>query len=488
MKDIIIDYTPGIVRAALVEDKTLEEFSVEHPSRIGIVGNIYKGKVENVLSGMKAVFVSIGLEKNGFLQMDESLVDAGRLVGKREMNSINVSPGDIIMCQVVKDEFGTKGARLTTDVSLPGYYLVMLPTSNFVGVSRKIKDSERRAYLEDLVKSACPQNMGFIIRSAAYKASDDEIIAEINGLVALWDRVMKTYLSAPHSTLVFQEAELLERAIRDTFSASINRVIVNEPALLPLLENKVGGAKVELYEGDRNVFRHYGVDSQINALYARRVDLESGAYLIIDKTEALTVIDVNTGRYVGGKNLEDTVYQTNLEAAREIARQLRLRNIGGIVIIDFIDMTGSEHSKAVVETLKEELAKDRQRTSAVEMTSLGLVQLTRKKTSLPIETFMLDRCKDCLDGHVVSSEQALLMMRSDLVDFVVKNRGEAYLVTLDSDVYETMKDVDVFSCDKNRSLKNKKIFFLKEDGKGRLNHSIDIVQDLGKIDKCAVLY
>ncbi len=487
MKDIIIDYTPGIIRAALVEDKVLEEFSVEHASRVGIVGNIYKGKVENVLSGMKAAFVNIGLEKNGFLQMGESLVDSGRLVGGRDVAPMTVSPGDIIMCQVVKDEFGSKGARLTMDISLPGYFLVLLPNSNFVGVSRKITDPERRAYLEDVVKSVCPQNTGFIIRSAAVKASNDEIIAEANRLVSLWQNVTKTYNCAPNSSLVFQEAELLERAIRDTFSASINRVIVGEPALVPILENKVGGAKVELYTGDRNIFRHYGIDGQINALYERRVDLKNGGYLIIDKTEALTVIDVNTGKFVGGNNLEDTVFKTNLEGATEIARQLRLRNIGGIVVVDFIDMTDDTHNKAVIDKLKEELAKDRQRTSAVEMTSLGLVELTRKKTSLPIETFMLDRCKDCLDGHVVSAEQALLMLRADLVDYVVKNKADKVLVRMNPDVCDCHKDLDVFSKDKEKILSGKKIFFLKDDRLGRIEHLFETVGDINQIDKNAVL-
>ena len=213
---------------------------------------------------------------------------------------------------------------------------------------------------------------------------------------------------------------MLERAVRDTLAEDIEKVIVNDKKVAGLLRGNVGNAQVELYEGERNIFRHFGIDSQINSLYERRVNLPSGGYVIFDKTEALTVIDVNTGKFVGGVNLEDTVYKTNFESAEEIARQLRLRNIGGIVVIDFIDMTSADHRTAVVNKLKECLKKDSKRTSAVEMTSLGLVQLTRKKTSLPIQEFMLDECEDCMDGHVVSGVQALLMMRADLVDFVVK--------------------------------------------------------------------
>ena len=452
MKNILIDYTEGIVRVALVDGKTLEEFSVEHSSRTGIVGNIYKGKVENVLSGMKAVFVNIGLDRNGFLHVGDDLVDPGQICVNGGATPLNVSPGDMIMCQVEKDSFGTKGPRLTTDITLAGYYLVFTPMSSYIGVSRKIENPERRQYLEDLVKSLCPQNMGFIVRSASYKASDDEIKAEIDQLVSLWDRVVKNYQSATPTALVFQEAELLERAVRDTLAEDIDKVIVNEKTIAEILRDNVGGATVEYYDGDRNIFKHFGVDNQINRLYERRVNLKNGGYLIIDKTEALTVIDVNTGKFVGGQNLEDTVYKTNLEGAEEIARQLRLRNIGGIVVIDFIDMTDKSHKTDVVNRLKECLKKDSKRTSAVEMTSLGLVQLTRKKTSLPIAEFMLDDCEDCIDGHVLSSIQALLMMRGDLVDFTLKNKGESIVARVNPALIEAHKEVDVFSVDKGKAL------------------------------------
>ena len=487
MKKLLIDYTPGIVRVALVDGKNLEEFSVEYPSRMDIVGNVYKGKVENVLSGMKAAFVNIGLDRNGFLHVGESLVDAGRLNENREPAPFNVSPGDVIMCQVVKDQFGTKGPRLTTEISLPGYFLVLLPNTNFVGVSRKIGKGERRDYLEALAKSVCPPNTGFIIRSAADKASDDEIKEEMKSLLELWEKVLKTYRASSPQTLVFQEAELLERAIRDTLSDGIDKIIVNEPALVKLLENKVGEAKVEVYEGDRNIFRNYGVDGQINKLFERKVNLKSGGYLIIDKTEALTVIDVNTGKFVGGKDLEDTVYQTNLEGAEEIARQLRLRNIGGIVVIDFIDMTDKAHSKEVVEALKEHLKKDHKRTSSVEMTSLGLVELTRKKTSLPIEEFMLDRCTHCLDGHDVSSVQALLMMRGDLIEAVVRNKWDKVQVRLNPDLVEALHDVDVLSKDKAGVLKDKKVYFLADNSIHRIDYEIEKIEDEKQVSKKAIL-
>ncbi|MBR7163020.1 MAG: Rne/Rng family ribonuclease [Clostridia bacterium] len=474
MKNILIDYTEGIVRVALVDGKTLEEFSVEHSSRTGIVGNIYKGKVENVLSGMKAVFVNIGLDRNGFLHVGDDLVDPGQICVNGGARPLNVSPGDMIMCQVEKDSFGTKGPRLTTDITLAGYYLVFTPMSSYIGVSRKIENPERRQYLEDLVKSLCPQNMGFIVRSASYKASDDEIKAEIDQLISLWDRVVKNYQSATPTALVFQEAELLERAVRDTLAEDIDKVIVNEKTIAEILRDNVSGATVEYYDGDRNIFKHFGVDNQINRLYERRVNLKNGGYLIIDKTEALTVIDVNTGKFVGGQNLEDTVYKTNLEGAEEIARQLRLRNIGGIVVIDFIDMTDKSHKTDVVNCLKECLKKDSKRTSAVEMTSLGLVQLTRKKTSLPIAEFMLDDCEDCIDGHVLSSIQALLMMRGDLVDFTLKNKGESIVARVNPALIEAHKEVDVFSVDKGKALSGVKAYLIPDEKLKRNEYFFEI--------------
>ena len=486
MKNIIIDYTEGIVRVALCDGKTVEEFSVESSTHAGIVGNIYKGRVENVLSGMKAVFVGIGLDKNGFLHVGDSLVDPGTVMADGSHKQLTASAGDMIMCQVVKDGFGTKGPRLTTDITLPGYYLVFTPTSNFIGVSRKIENPERRQYLEDLIKSLCPPNMGFIVRSASYKATDDEIKAEAEGLISLWERVTKAYRSASPATLVFQEAELLERAIRDTLAEDIDKVIVNEKSIAEHLEKSVGKGKVELYTGDRNIFRHNGIDAQINGLYERRVNLKSGGYLVIDKTEALTVIDVNTGKFVGGANLEDTVYQTNLESAEEIARQLRLRNIGGIVVIDFIDMTEDAHNKAVLDKLKECLKKDSKRTSAVEMTSLGLVQLTRKKTSLPIQEFMLDGCKDCMDGHVVSGVQALLMMRADLVDFVIKNKSKSVLVTVHPEVLETHKEMDVFSMEKEGILKDVNVYLVADGKCGRVDYVFESGVNDSSLPKNAV--
>lgn len=486
MKDLVIDYTLGIVRAAFVEDKILERFSVERSQHTGIVGNVYKGKVDNVVSGMNAAFVNIGLDKKGFLYVGESLVDGGRLVSGKAPTPVNVSPGDVIMCQVVKDEFGTKGARLTTEISFAGCYLVYMPTTSFVGISRNIKSEQRRAYLESLIKTVCPQNTGFILRSASDKATDDEIKTEAKALIELWERVQRSYQTSSAPACVYQEAELLERAVRDNLGTGFDRVIVNNADAAKHLIKGIGDAKVEVYEGKRNIFRHYGIDGQINALKDRKAPLKSGGYLIIERTEALTVIDVNTGKFVGS-DLEDTVYKTNLEATVEIARQLRLRNISGIVVIDFIDMADSAHEKQVVDALKEELKKDRLRTSSVEMTSLGLVELTRKKTSLPIAEFMLDTCEKCGDGHVTSSAQTLLNMRADLIDFVLKNKCDKVLVRMHLDVYNAHKDMDVFSFDKKGTLMGRQVYFVIDDKLPRGEYDFEVVADQNFIDEHAVL-
>lgn len=467
MKQLLIDHNPYCVRAALCDDGALVDFSVERASVRGLVGNIYKGRVENVLSGMKAAFINIGLDRNGYLYTGESLVDGSRLTGGRQPAALNVSPGDVIMCQVTKDQFGMKGARLTTDVTLPGFYLVLLPCSGFLGVSRKITDAERRTYLEELIKSVCPPNMGFIIRSAADKAFDEDIKSEAARLIELWERIRRDYEKAEVKTRVFKEAELLERAIRDTFSEDIDSVVVNDASVAAQLNGKVGKAAIEVYSGERNIMMSYGVAEQINRLADRRVDLENGAYIIIDKAEALTVIDVNTGRFVGSKDLEDTVFRTNMLAAECIARQLRIRNISGIVIIDFIDMTEERHRTLVLEKLKQELKKDSMKTSAVAMTGLGLVELTRKKTRLPVDTFMLQPCRDCMGGFVASDAQLAFILRDELIEYSLKHEENTIIARVNPTLMDFIFESRIMSGEMKNVWKHRRIYFIPDAALGR---------------------
>lgn len=459
MKQLYLDYTPFCTRVAFVDSGQLVEFAVERASVRGIVGNIYKGKVENVLSGMKAAFVNIGLERNGFLYMGDTLVDSNRLQGKLPETPLNLSSGDIIMCQVVKDQFGTKGARLTTDISLPGYYLVLLPNSSFIGISRKIENVERREYLEQLVKSINLPNTGFIIRSAADKASDSDILSEASKLQSMWENIQEEYKKSNEKTLIFEDATLFERAIRDTFSEDVDKVVVNDKMVADALKGKVGKASIEVYSGERNIMSNFNLTNKINHICDRKIDLENGAYLVVDKTEALTVIDVNTGKFVGDKDLEDTVFKTNLAAAEAIAKHLRLRNISGIVVIDFIDMVVEEHQEAVIEKLKEELKKDRLKTTTVGMTALGLVELTRKKTSLPLDDFMLQPCKHCNGGYVVSDEQLAFMLRDSLMDFLAGRKAKEVYVGVRQDVYDVVFESNILKSQIENAWKDKKIYF-----------------------------
>ena len=472
MKQLLLDYTPSCTRAALVENGELIEFSIEKAASRGIVGNIYKGKVENVLSGMEAAFVNIGLERNGFLYVGESLVDSKCIGSSLPKKKLNVSPGDIIMCQVVKDQFGQKGARLTTDITLPGNYLVLLPSSNFVGVSRKVVCQGRREYLEQLVKSVCPDGMGFIIRSAADKARDEDITAEMQELVELWEQVQANFKKAKDKSVVFEEGDLFDRALRDTFGEDVQKVVVNDEDVAKSLKGKVGNAEIELYTGERNIMAHFNVSEQINRICDRRVSLDNGAYIVIDKTEALTVIDVNTGKFAGSKDLEDTVFKTNCAAAVCIAKQLRLRNISGIVVIDFIDMINDDHKEQVIETLKEALKSDRLKTSTVGMTPLGLVELTRKKTRLQNDEYLLQSCTHCHGGYTISNLQVVFMLRDEIIDFMLANKCDTVYVGVSQVIYDTIVDCGISTKQFGGGWQNKHIYVYACEHFPRQKHTI----------------
>ncbi|MDD4839641.1 MAG: Rne/Rng family ribonuclease [Clostridia bacterium] len=464
MKKLFIDYNPFYVRVALTENGELVEFYIERSTVQGIVGNIYKGKVMNVLSGMKAAFVNIGLDKNGFLYVGESLVDTAVLARKKKIDrTLRISAGDSIMCQVVKDQFGDKGARLSMEITIAGRMLVMVPNSTFVGVSRKIDDLVRRSYLEEFVKASCPPNTGFIVRTSANKASDTEILQEMEELQSVWKTVQEKYEKSNDASIVFKEADLIWRAIRDMLTDDIDVVIVNDQQIYGELEGKVGNAKLELYEGEENILTSYSLIKRIQKLSDREVKLKNGAYIVIDKTEALTVVDVNTGKFVGGKDLEDTVYKTNLQAAEEIARQLRLRNIGGIVIVDFIDMLNPDHKREVIETLREALKSDRMKTTVVSMTNLGLVELTRKKSRLPVDTYLLRECPYCRHGYLYSHESNILRLRERITEEFIKCRPSSVLVEVNPELCDKLFETRILTRECKTIWKGKRVYILKNE-------------------------
>jgi len=472
MKKMFIDFNPLYIRVAITENGELAEFYVEKSSAQGLVGNIYKGKVINVLSGMKAAFVDIGLEKNGFLYVGEqSLADEYMQKKKKYKDELCLSAGDTVMCQVVKDQFGDKGVRLSTEITIAGRKLVMMPKSNFCGVSKKITDPLRKAYLEQFVKASSPQNTGFIVRTCAYKATDAELQQEIDELKTVWENILSNYQKI-ESGLVFKEADLVIRAIRDILTDDVDQVIINDKKLYESLsgkngfaeknglDGKEGHAKFTLYEGEENIFSYYRLERKIDKLCDRVVRLKNGAYIVIDKTEALTVVDVNTGKFVGGVDLEDTVYKTNLAAAEEIARQLRLRNIGGIVIIDFIDMTDLEHKKEVVNALKEALKNDRLKTTAVSMTNLGLVELTRKKSRLPLDSYLLRECPHCRHGFILSYESVIMHLREAVMREIMNSRPGTLFVEVNPDLCEKLFESKLLSQECRTVWKDRRVYII----------------------------
>ncbi|HTU65668.1 MAG TPA: ribonuclease G [Steroidobacteraceae bacterium] len=411
--EILINVAPRENRAALIENGVLTELFVERQSRRGIVSNLYKGRVQRVLPGMQAAFIDVGLERTAFLHAadiattasktaspDSTLIGAGPSVD--DIRSL-VREGDDILVQVVKDPMGTKGARLTTFVALPSRLMVYMPRGEGVGVSARIDDEAERARLKSLVSDCVPHNAsgGYIVRTAAQGATADQIREDIQYLARLWQHVRERGLLAQAGQLVYEDLPLPTRILRDELARGVDRVLVDNATsharMLEFAASFMPGSTtaVELYSGARPIFDLHGIEEEIGKALERSVSLKSGGHLVIDQTESMTTIDVNTGGFVGHRNLEDTIYRTNLEAAVAIARQLRLRNLGGIIIIDFIDMTDPAHRTQVLEALQRALAGDHAQTHIASVSSLGLVEMTRKRTRDSLEHLLCAPCPSC---------------------------------------------------------------------------------------------
>jgi ribonuclease G len=411
-----------------------------------IVGNIYKGKVDNVIPGLEAAFVDIGLEKNGFLHVDEIVIPGveqakrGRGTGPRVSDLLE--PGQEIVVQVVKDPLKTKGARLSMEITIAGRYMVYAPTGEGIGVSRRLEDKERDRLRKEAKQLALSKG-GAIIRTAAHGATRDDFERELQYLFKLNEVLEKRVEEATAPALAFQEADLSVRVVRDIFSAHFERAVVDDPQQHHRLVSFFSRTapelvdRVELWEEPQPLFEAFGVDPVIEGMLNRRVDLPSGGYLIIDYAEALTVIDVNTGSFTGkGKaaRLEDTITKTNLEAAEEVVRQLRLRDIGGIIVIDFIDMARSRNREAVLKTLRKALDEDRTKTFVVEISPLGLVEMTRQNVTDGVREIMTRTCPTCGGEGVIKSEETIAIETARQLRAIVEEAGEdgpeAYLVRL----------------------------------------------------------
>ena len=421
--EIIINTTLQEARVALMEEGVLAELYIERTKDRGIMGNIYKGKVVKVLPGMQAAFVDIGLEKAAFLYVSdvygrvEDYEDMG--FARDEMplylNSSSqiedlLSEGQEVLVQVSKEPLGTKGTRITSHITLPGRYLVYMPTVDHVGVSRRIKDEKERKRLREIVFGMKPPTGGFIVRTASEGAEPEEIRIDMDFLIRLWSNLQKKKESAAVPSLVHSDLTVVLRVIRDILSPQVNRIVVDSKEehenILSFINTYMPKQKFDiiLYEGEEPIFDSYGIEVEIDKLLGRKVWLKSGGYIVIDMTEALVAIDVNTGRYVGKRNLADTILKTNLEAAKEIAYQLRLRNIGGIIIIDFIDMEREGDREKVYQALEEAIRKDRQKMNIFKISELGLVEMTRKRTRENIARFLSEPCPYCEGSGLVKSK------------------------------------------------------------------------------------
>ena len=405
-EEILINVTPQETRVAVVENGVLQEVLIERARAHGRVGNLYKGVVSRVLPGMQAAFVDIGLERAAFLHASDIFtreVEGVRPEGRRnETITQLLREGQELLVQVIKDPLGTKGARLTTHITVPSRYLVFMPDVANVGVSQKIEDEAERARLKDLVLShANGEAQGFIVRTAAEGAPAEALIADIDFLRKLWLSVRDRAQSAPPGGIVHEDLLLTFRVLRDLVSDEVDKVRIDSRETFQRVSQFAEEfipeirERLEYYPGERPIFDLYGVEDEIQKALERKVQLKSGGYLIIDQTEAMTTIDVNTGAYVGHRTLEETIFKTNLEAAQAIARQLRLRNLGGIIIIDFIDMSDEDHKRQVLRALEKSLERDHAKSHLSEVSSLGLVQMTRKRTRESLEHILCNTCPTC---------------------------------------------------------------------------------------------
>lgn len=424
--ELIINVTSYETRVALLEDKVLTELYIERTKDRGIMGNIYKGKVLKVLPGMQAAFVDIGLEKAAFLYVSdvhgriedfEEMVFQGEEVLSDFTPSSQIedllSEGQEILVQVSKEPLGTKGTRITSHITLPGRYLVFMPTVDHVGVSRKIKDERERKRLREIILSIKPPSGGFIVRTASEGAEVEEIRTDMDFLLQLWGNILKKKETSSAPSLIHSDLTMVLRVIRDILSPKVNRLVIDSREeyenIISFINTYMPKQKYEinLYEGREPIFDAYGIEVEIDKILGRKVWLKSGGYIVIDMCEALVAIDVNTGRYVGKRNLADTILKTNLEAAKEIGYQLRLRNIGGIIIIDFIDMEREGDRERVYQALEEAIKKDRQKINIFKISELGLVEMTRKRTRENISRILGETCPYCEGSGLVKSKTTI---------------------------------------------------------------------------------
>lgn len=420
-EDILINWSPQETRVAVVENGVLQELHVERALERGLVGNIYLGRVARVLPGMQSAFIDIGLERAAFLhvadvwhrQPDGEPPSVARSTQALVPIEKQVFEGQALMVQVIKDPIGSKGARLSTQVSIAGRMLVFLPQDDHVGVSQKIPLAQREELRARLQSLTGAEGGGFILRTNGEDASDTELSEDISYLRKAWARIREAAVCLPPLSLLHQDLHLLQRVLRDLVNEGTQSIRVDSREQFEALTKfglefmPAAAKKLQLYKGERPIFDLYSIDEEIAKALGRRVELKSGGYLIVDQTEALTTVDVNTGAFVGARNFDDTIFKTNLEAAQAIARQLRLRNLGGIIIVDFIDMVREDHRASVLAEFRKQLQRDRVKTMAGEFSQLGLVEMTRKRTRESLAQMLCEPCPTCAGKGIVKTARSV---------------------------------------------------------------------------------
>jgi ribonuclease G len=449
-REIIVNAESLETRVAIMEDGHLEEFSIERPTEERIVGSIYKGRIQNMEDGLQAAFVDIGLKKNAFIHYWDMIPeDAARLeaeegVAANRPRKKKAQPGEMarqfppgseIIVQVTKGPIGTKGPRVTANLSIPGRYLVMMPGSKLKGVSRKIEnDKERERLKKALGRLPIPSSIGLIIRTSAEGSRGSSFARDLRGLLDIWQKIEDGIKNKPAPCCLYHEPDLVERIVRDSLTEEVDRIVIDSRETFDRIRDMTSRiarhvkSRVKLYDGAVPIFEHFDVERQLENAFHRKVWLKSGGYLIFDETEALVAIDVNTGRHKGGKTQEESILQVNTEAALEVARQLRLRNIGGLVVIDFIDMKMRKNQAAVHRTLKEALQNDKARTNVLPVSQLGLIEMTRQRMEESLRAANFADCPYCHGrGKVLSNLSMSVRIQRRILEVMKRNQARGQI-------------------------------------------------------------
>jgi len=487
--EILVNVTREEIRVGLLEGGQVVEFYVERKRDASLVGNIYKGKVVKILPGMQSAFVDVGLEKAAFLYVADIITEmedyAPFLEEEDKGNSIELVPrrgrqdlpieeliqdGQEVLVQVSKDPMGSKGARATSYVTMPGRYLVLMPSLEHIGISRRISDETERARLRGIVETIKPKGYGLIIRTASEGCTEQELKKDLEFLLLLWENIQKKRDRMVAPCLLYSDLDLAFRSVRDLMSQDVERLVIDSEDEHERIKEFVNTyfpkllSKIELYGEGEPIFEAFGVEVDISRALGRRVWLKSGGYIVIDQTEAMTVIDVNTGKFVGKEDLEDTIFKTNLEAVKEIAYQIRLRNLGGIIIIDFIDMERLENREKVFNAFLEAMKRDRAKNTILHISELGLIQMTRKRVRESLGRVLCEPCSYCEGKGFVKSPRTLCYEIFRKISKLARHGGEKIIVTAHPMVAELLSDEERASLEEIENRYGVKVI-VREDSK-----------------------